>query len=130
MAEKAKTARKPKDPPTPLNAVPKEKLQRAFSELDKLHNKLEEDSAGTRSKIGKEYERIVADTGLTKTVMMFAYRVRRRAQKDELKARKMNTEDRDSLEQIAQTWGAVDEGFGQYLMDKAKLAGSGPGIEE
>lgn len=93
--------------------------------LDGVHGEIdamEEANASARGRISKIYDRACDDLGITKNAIKFIFGKERRDRKDEAKAMKMDTGDRDALERAAAAFG--DGPMADWLNTQAKREGA------
>lgn len=102
-----------------INGIDTLKLNELMDELHAEHDSAEEDAAASRGKINRIYEHGCDKLGLTKDALGFFFKEARRQRKTEAKARKMDTQARDSLDRLGAAMG--DTPMGKWATDMAKL---------
>lgn len=88
-----------------VNGIPPKEMRECFARLHELLDGMEEENAATRGKIGRIYDAFSDKHAVTKSAIMLVFKRERRNMKDEAKAAKMDRDERDSLQKLAQSLG-------------------------
>ena len=106
-----------------INGLDPSEVRDYFDQLHGVHDEMAEDSATSRGKINRIYEKACDKLDVSKDALVFLFQEERTQRNKAAKAAKMDTRARDSLERLAASM-AEGSPMAIWASNMAKIAGT------